>query len=275
MNCRLSLSMAIFAATFIALSGSPPLVAANGGGGHGAGGGHGGGHAGGHSGGHPSGGSSSGHSFSHSVGHSLGHIFGHHSGPRGTQGREKPSSRVSSSGLPLRVAGMRIHARRRMFHRNTFFSSGPCDSFRFSWRNFIFPGEFDCFSGSFLFDPFFYGASWNTYFWSDSLTDSGDFANSAGPPEAVDSGMPAPEEEPGAAVPLPSNAERPIALLQLLDGSMYGLTRYWLEGTTLHYVTTYGGENSVPLERVDFTKTRQLNAERGTQFDLTKNPHNP
>jgi hypothetical protein len=69
--------------------------------------------------------------------------------------------------------------------------------------------------------------------------------------------------------------EEPVALLQLLDGSMYGLTRYWLQGTTLHYVTTYGGENSVPLERIDFAKTTELNAARGTPLDLTRNLQNP
>lgn len=271
MNCRRSLSIAIFAATFIALSVSPSLFGANGAGGHGGPGGHGGGHAGGRS----SRGSSSGHSFGHSVGHSIGHIFGHPSNGHSGRPEKNPSGRVSGSRLPLGVAPIRMRARRRMFHGNTFFSSGPCDSFRFSWRTSLFPGEFDCFSGSFLFDPFLYGASLNTYFWSDSLTDSEELADSAGPPEGVDNREAPSAEERSAAVPLPANAQKPIALLQLLDGSMYGLTRYWLEGTTLHYATTYGGENSVLLERIDFTKTQQLNAELGMQFDLTKDPHNP
>jgi hypothetical protein len=87
--------------------------------------------------------------------------------------------------------------------------------------------------------------------------------------------LPASAEKPGAAVSVPSNVAQPVALLQLLDGSMYGLTRYWLEGLDLHYVTTYGGENSVPLVRIDFAKTIQLNAERGTRFDLTRNSPNP
>ena len=56
---------------------------------------------------------------------------------------------------------------------------------------------------------------------------------------------------------------------------MYGLTRYWLEGTELHYVTTYGGENSVPLVRIDLAKTLQLNDARGTRFDLTQNSRKP
>jgi len=61
-------------------------------------------------------------------------------------------------------------------------------------------------------------------------------------------------------------AERPITLLQLVDGSMYGLTDYWVKDGELHYTTTYGGQNSLPLERIDFEKTVQLNADRGVPF---------
>ena len=162
-------------------------------------------------------------------------------------------------------SSIRCLTRRRMFHGSRSVSSSYCVPFRFSWRNFLFPGEFDCSN-----DSFFYGASVGAYFWSDSLTDSGPES-----PDAVENDVPASAHEPAAAVPLPSNAKAHVVLLQLLDGSMYGLTRYWLEGTTLHYVTTYGGENSVPLERIDFAKTAELNAARGTPLDLTRNPQNP
>lgn len=260
MKCRLSLLVV----TLLGLSVFSPIVA-------GPGGGHGGG---GHSGGHFGGGSSSSHSFGHSVGHSLGHIFGHHSSGRGTHPKENPASRVYNPAHPLPIAFAHIRARRRMFHRNPFFSSGYCDSFRFSWRSSLFPGEFDCFDDDFLFNPFFYGASLNSYFWSDSLTDSLESEGSGEAPDAVENDSTS-EEKPEAAVPLPSNSGEPLALLQLVNGSMYGLTRYWLEGTTLHYVTTYGGENSVPLERIDITNTQRLNAERGIRFDLTQNAHLP
>ena len=63
-------------------------------------------------------------------------------------------------------------------------------------------------------------------------------------------------------------AERPITLLQLRDGSMYGLTDYWVRDGELHYTTTYGGQNSLPFERIDFEKTMQLNAGRGLPFVL-------
>lgn len=268
MNYRLSLLVAIFLVFF----NSPPLIAAHGGGGgHSGGGSHGGGHAGGRS----SGGGSSGHSFGHSVGHSLGHIFGHHSGRHDARSGENSSTRTFKAARPLPVTHIHMRPRRTMFHGNRLFNSGFCDSLRFSWRNLFFAKDIDCFGGSFFFDPFFYGESLSTYFRSDSFTDTGGSADSSGPTDTVKDDLPAPTEEPGAAAPLPSDVREPVVLLQLLDGSMYGLTRYWLEGTDLHYVTTYGGENSVPLVRVDFAKTMQLNAERGTRFDLTRNFPNP
>lgn len=181
--------------------------------------------------------------------------------------------KLGGRGNPVNLrpgSSIRCVTRRRMFHGSRSVSSSYCVPFRFSWRNFLFPGEFDCFDDAFVSDPFFYGASLGAYFWSDSLTNSG--------PESLDAAendVPASANEPAAAVPLPSNAEARVVLLQLLDGSMYGLTRYWLQGTTLHYVTTYGGENSVPLERIDFAKTAELNAARGTPLDLTRNLQNP
>ena len=49
---------------------------------------------------------------------------------------------------------------------------------------------------------------------------------------------------------------------------MYGLTDYWVEGDNLHYVTNYGGKNSVPLELIDLGTTIRLNSERGIEFSL-------
>jgi hypothetical protein len=66
------------------------------------------------------------------------------------------------------------------------------------------------------------------------------------------------------------DAERnqPITLLQLKNGWMYGLTDYWVEGDNLHYVTNYGGKNSVPLDLIDLGTTIRLNSERGIEFSL-------
>ena len=66
--------------------------------------------------------------------------------------------------------------------------------------------------------------------------------------------------------------ERSLTLLQLQDGSMYGLTEHWIEGGQLHYRTSYGGENAVPFEQIDFDKTIELNAECGVEFALRPKP---
>jgi len=78
-----------------------------------------------------------------------------------------------------------------------------------------------------------------------------------------------PADEPAAPQP---KAARPLTLLQLKDGSMYGLTDYWLEDGRLRYRTSYGGENSVPLEQIDFDQTVKLNAERGVELVLRPKP---
>ena len=69
--------------------------------------------------------------------------------------------------------------------------------------------------------------------------------------------------EPGDA-PVP----RPITLLALKDGTMYGVVDYWLDHGLLHYIASYGGENSVPLESVDLDKTVELNSLTGIGFVL-------
>lgn len=56
--------------------------------------------------------------------------------------------------------------------------------------------------------------------------------------------------------------------LQLRDGSTYGLTDHWVSDGELHYATTYGGQNSLPFERIDLEKTVQLNADRDVSFVL-------
>ena len=64
------------------------------------------------------------------------------------------------------------------------------------------------------------------------------------------------------------SADGRVTLLQLKNGWMYGLTDYWVEGDNLHYVTNYGGKNSVPLDLIDLATTIRLNSERGVEFSL-------
>jgi hypothetical protein len=76
------------------------------------------------------------------------------------------------------------------------------------------------------------------------------------------------DQQPAAS----RQASRLPTLLQLKNGLMYGLTDYWFEDGRLHYITSYGGENSVLLEEIDFDKTVQLNSERGVELVLRSKP---
>jgi hypothetical protein len=77
---------------------------------------------------------------------------------------------------------------------------------------------------------------------------------------------------PDAIAAQSEDAAPQVTLLQLKDGSMYGLTAYWVDGSELHYVTNYGGANSIPLDRIDLAKTVQLNASRTQAFVLQEKP---
>jgi hypothetical protein len=69
-----------------------------------------------------------------------------------------------------------------------------------------------------------------------------------------------------------SDASKPAATIYLKDGSSYGVTDYWLTGGELHYVTNYGGENSIPAERLDLQRTVDDNAALGVNFILSNQP---
>lgn len=65
---------------------------------------------------------------------------------------------------------------------------------------------------------------------------------------------------------------KPAAMIYLKDGSSYGVTDYWLSGGSLHYITNYGGENSIPAERLDLQRTVDVNAAHGVSFILSNQP---
>jgi len=260
---------------------------------------------GGHGGGHFSRGGFSGHSVGHSIGESFGHMFGHHSGRDSSQFEKRPGNRGAE--LPPLAGAAFIHGKvamlpgpgRRMtldgqlrqMLRGQFaaafvphrpfvanqFDVGFCGSFRFTWHSFLFPDEFDCFRNPF-FSHRFFSRGFSGYFWSDSLFAGvwlGAPSDSIASQTASDSSGLVPRNAPWAppqdaesSAPSAVKAEQPVTLLQLRDGSMYGLVRYWVDGRRLHYVTDYGGQDDVPLERIDFAKTMQLNASRATPLIL-------
>ncbi len=98
--------------------------------------------------------------------------------------------------------------------------------------------------------------------------DSYDQSGNVSPPDAAPAGENSVEET--AAAPVVAE-RRPETLLQLKDGSMYGLTQYWVAGGLLNYITDYGARNAIPFDRIDFAKTVQLNSQRGVPFVLQTN----
>lgn len=256
---------------------------------HGSGGGHGGGQFG--------SGGLSGHSVGHSVGQSLGHMFGHRPGKGGSQFEKGPGRRggelpplagatfihgkvvmlpgprssMALDGQPRHtVRGQFVFAPHKPCGENPF-DAGFCDSFRFTWHSFLFPDDFDCVGNPF-FSHRLFSRTFHGHFWSDSLfaVVSGASSEAVESQTASSSSGLAPSAPPQDAESSRSavKVEPPVTLLQLRDGSMYGLIRYWVDGGRLHYVTDYGGEDNVPLERIDVAKTTQLNASRGTPLIL-------
>lgn len=82
-----------------------------------------------------------------------------------------------------------------------------------------------------------------------------------------------PESDSGAQSSV-SVSESPT-LIYLKDGTSYAVTNYWLGDSKLHYVTTYGGENAIAVNDLDFQRTVDENAQRGVAFTLKPAPGAP
>jgi hypothetical protein len=249
----------------------------SGGGGHGSGNGHG---FGGHS-GHSSAASSSAHSSGHSIGHSIGHsfarIFGHHSQGASSLASAEASAKSWSVTPANSVPGVLHHrpvnsfpfrTRLGLVSRRRPFGFAGCDDGWFDYR-FRFANDWNCPNNTLFFDPFFFGWSSGPLLFGPAFggTTWFDGSNSDATNE-----MTYTSEGSDASMSKDAKAARPITLLQLRDGTMCGLTDYWLQDGELHYTTTYGGQGSVPFERIDLEKTAQVNTDRGVQFTLPAPP---
>ena len=73
-----------------------------------------------------------------------------------------------------------------------------------------------------------------------------------------------------SSAPQPNSAEM---VLCLKDGTVYGLRDYWLVAGKMYYVTNYGGENSIDMDRVDLQKTVDEVAFRSADFTLIGTSH--
>lgn len=119
---------------------------------------------------------------------------------------------------------------------------------------------------------------------SGAATTGGDYTLDAGGENGTDATVSAnPADANGTAdasgptVTLNAAAGAPAAptvttVLYMRDGSSFAVSDYWLAGGKLHYVTSYGGENSTDLGRLDIQRTVDENAKQGEKFALKSGP---
>lgn len=82
---------------------------------------------------------------------------------------------------------------------------------------------------------------------------------------------PEPSDSGGGQATAPGDplAEPPsYYLIQYKDHTVYSALAYWLEGETLHYVTTQNTHNQASLALIDIDATTRLNADRSVPFSL-------
>jgi hypothetical protein len=68
--------------------------------------------------------------------------------------------------------------------------------------------------------------------------------------------------------PKPAVDPKPVTLLVFKNHSIYAVTDYWLEDGRIHYVTSYGAQDSASTDQLDLDFTRKLNDERSVKFEL-------
>ena len=92
--------------------------------------------------------------------------------------------------------------------------------------------------------------------------DSTPSGNNPGPQGSVD------------ANPITDNVAEsaPTVLIYMKDGTMLTATDYWLSGSELHYVVSYGQEGAIDIGQLDWQRTANENAKRGVRFSLKPKP---
>ena len=274
-------------------------------GGHGGPGGHGGG-------GRSSGLSSGrgvGHAIGHSFGHVFGR---HGKSSSSAHDMEPPLAGAGIvHGKVVQLPGPQIDRSPvgRQFHHRPFndfpfsdrflllrprpgFGFGGCAGFGFVRRGFFFADDFNCFGGAFFFDPFLMAGLSGEFISGQAFLPFNDQELENSPDDSTDwpstdEGLMRPSSDAdfrpsgGHSQDAATNSgesaritdsEPPLTLLQLRDGSMYGLLDYWVEDGQLHYKTSYGAQNSIGVDRIDLEGTVRLNAERGIPFALRPKP---
>ena len=85
-----------------------------------------------------------------------------------------------------------------------------------------------------------------------------------GQPMAANPPEPAPAVNPGD----PLGPTENYYLIAYKNHSIYSALAYWIEGDTLHYVTTENTHNQASLSLIDVDRTYKLNADRSVPFSI-------
>ncbi|HKD07443.1 MAG TPA: hypothetical protein VKB79_16190 [Bryobacteraceae bacterium] len=96
------------------------------------------------------------------------------------------------------------------------------------------------------------------------------------PPPPIIGSYYEPEPEPAPAVTQearvrpgdPISEPQNYYLIEYKDHSIYSALAYWIEGDTLHYVTTQNTHNQASLSLIDLEKTAKLNEDRSVPFSI-------
>ncbi len=87
--------------------------------------------------------------------------------------------------------------------------------------------------------------------------------------QAAAAGQSAPTAQSGAAAQRTFSGDQPtIYLIALRDHTVVQALGYWMEGSTLHYVSAEHALNQVSIDLVDRDLSQRLNDERGLEFRL-------
>ena len=88
----------------------------------------------------------------------------------------------------------------------------------------------------------------------------------AAPPQVVE--QPPPPQPRVVTPPQSRQNEQPLYLLAFHDGIIRAVLAYWVDGTTVHYVTMDHEQKQTPLSSLDRSLSERLNQERAVTFSL-------
>jgi hypothetical protein len=86
--------------------------------------------------------------------------------------------------------------------------------------------------------------------------------------------LPSPEKAPQTSpVEVHEAKASQLTLIALKNDIIYAVTRYWVDGDYLSYLRPSGASGELSLDELDWSRTTQLNSERGVSVILRTRPH--